>query len=221
MKRLVLIVLSLILVISVADARRKKDYAGVVKDNVYQDSKYDLQLKINDNWKASPGEENSSIRLVLIQKKYAIPNDYRDAPDYTYIPKMVVWADTSSWSATAFLDSMLSPTFKSKQKSALRTDFDMLNQQDVMPRGKRMFTLTKETAVQWDGEAKYAMDIQSSSSSNAGVHVNRKYHAAIISVKHGSTIYLFHIMCEDDFREAVLTEATGMVNNLVFAKAGQ
>jgi hypothetical protein len=221
MKRLVLIVLSLILVVSIVDARRKKDYAGVVKDGTYQDSKYELQLKINDNWKASPGEETSTTRLIVLQKKYAIPNDYRDAPDYTYIPKMVVWADTSSWSAVTLLDSILSPTFKSKQKKEVEAEFDILNQPGLMPRGKRMFTLAKETAVQWDGEAKYAKDIQSSSSSNSGVHVNRKYHGTIIGVKHAGVVFLFQIMCEDDFREAVLIEATGMVNGLAFAKAGQ
>jgi hypothetical protein len=217
MKRLVLVLLSLVLVVSIADARRKKEYAGVVKEDIYQDSKLPLQIKIGENWKASIGDENAPIRLVLIQKKFGIPNDYRDAVDYTYIPKVAIWADTSTLSAQAMLDSLVSPNYKSKQKKEMLMDFDILSQSDVTPRGKRMFTLAGETAVNWDGEAKYAKDI-AVASSNAGIHVNRKYHGTIIGVKHEGVVYFFHIMCEDEFRDGVMAEVKSMLDSVVFKK---
>lgn len=221
MKRMVLIALTVVLAFSLADARRKKEYAGVVKDQVYQDGKYDFQIKINDNWKYNVGDVEASTRLILIQKKYGIPTDYADAADYTYIPKLVVWADTSNLGAPAFMDSLLNSNYKSKQKKVIMAEFDILSQSDLIPKGRIMRTMSGETAVVWDGEAKYAKDIATSTSSDAVIHVNRKYHGMIVAMKHAGVMYLFHTMCEDEFREAVAAEVTQMLNSIVFIKAAK
>ncbi len=221
MKRLVLIALTLILTFSWADARRKKEYAGAVKDMVYQDSKFDFQIKVNDNWKYNIGDADATARLILIQKKFGIPSDYKDASDYTYIPKMVVWADTSSMSAPTFMDSLLSNNFKSKQKKEIMAEFDILSQSDVIPKGRIMKTMSGETAVVCDWEAKYAKDIATSTSSDAVIHVNRKYHGQIVAMKHAGVLYLFHTMCEDEFREPVAADVNGMLNSIAFAKAAK
>ena len=52
-----------------------------------------------------------------------------------------------------------------------------------------------------------------------GVHVNRKYHGTIIGVKHNGVVYLFHVMCEDEFRDNVLAEVKTMLDTVGWKKA--
>jgi hypothetical protein len=219
MKRLILTVLALILAVSIADARRKREMAGTVKDGFYQDDAYELKIPINDNWKANVGTEGASTRVILVQKKFAVPQRYADAADYTYIPKVVVWVDTSSLSPQVFLDSLVSDTWKSKQKKSIDADFDILSQKDLTPKGRRLRTLAKETSSEWEGEAKYVKDVASSSSDNSGVRVSGKYYGLIIAVKHSGTMYLFQLMCESDYGESILKEVRSMVDSLAFVKA--
>jgi hypothetical protein len=221
MKRILLTILALLLVVTAVDARRKRELAGSVKDGWYQDDKYELKMQINDNWKANVGEADGTTRLILVQKKFAIPARYSDAADYTYIPKVVVWVDTSSLSPSAFMDSLASGNWKGKQLKVIRADCEILNQKEVTPKGRKMKTLAKETSVDWDAEAKYVKDIASSSSSASGVRVNGAYFGKIVVVKHGGMMYLFQLMCESDFTESVLKEVLPMIESLAFAKAAE
>ena len=86
----------------------------------YKDKEYGFTIKLNEAWKAKVAKADSPFRLVLVQKNYLIPSDYSDAPDYTKVPRLVVFADTTSMGASDFIDSLLSDTYKSDQKNEIK-----------------------------------------------------------------------------------------------------
>ena len=42
------------------------------------------------------------------------------------------------------------------------------------------------------------------------------YAGAVIATKKGSTLVMFHLMCEDDFYNDVMRDALGIVNSLAW-----
>ncbi|MCK4462358.1 MAG: hypothetical protein KAW46_11180, partial [candidate division Zixibacteria bacterium] len=131
MKRLLVILLALLVMIPAVSARRKKAKAGKVTDNVFVDVKYGFQIDLPDDWKYKVGYDKSHFRLFLIQKNYEVPPDYQDAPDYTQVPRIVIWVDTTTLGAAAFIDSLVSQTYRSDQKKDILKEFELLNESSV------------------------------------------------------------------------------------------
>lgn len=219
MKRLIGLLLVVLTVMPSSEAARKKPPAGTVEEGVYKDSKYGFELKLNDNWKAIVGKEEENVRLALVQRNYGIPPRYANAVDYTVIPRIALYADTSSLGATAFLDSVLSPTYKSKQKKDISREFEFLSQNGIVPRNKKFLQIDGETAVVWEGAVRYTKDISASASSLAGVRISGGYSGVIVATRHGKTVVMFHLMCESDFFEDVLRQSMEMINSLKWEKA--
>lgn len=219
MKRILLIVLAMMLVVSTADARRKKEAAGTIQDGMYQDNKYDFQFKIHDNWQPRPKKDDDNFRLVLLAKNYGIPPQFANAKDYTYIPRMVVYADTTSMALSEFVDSLLSPSCKSKQKKTILSEFEFLSQPEIVPKDKKLPTIAGKPALVWQGEAKYVKDVSASASSAAVVRQGGAYSGCLVGIKDGKTILLFQVMCESHFHDDVFGEAFQMINSLAWEKA--
>lgn len=219
MKRLAIAGLALILVVPAVFAARKKDPAGTIKDNVYQDLKYDFQIKLHENWKGTRvGKADENTRLVILQKNYGVPSRYADAKDYTQIPRLVVFADTSSMSVTAFLDSLLSQSYKSGAKKEIQKEFDFLSQPDIITKGRRTLTISGQTAIFWNGESRYVKDIVASSGSNQTTQVSGGYSGSIVAIKNGSTLVVFQLACEREFGDVVAAEAMTMMNSITWGK---
>jgi hypothetical protein len=219
MKRAIIVFAILAMLVASAEARRRREPAGTISNMTYQDNSFGFQLKLSDNWSTKVRNADDNFRLVMMQKKYGTPARYSNAPDYTQIPRIVVYADTSSLSATALLDSILSPTYKSKQKRDVLKEFDLLAQPDLVPRDKRIVTLDGETGVMWEASANYTKDISVSASSAAGMRVQGSYSGVIVAVKKDNTVVLFHMMCESDFFDPVVQEMMGIVNSLKWTSA--
>jgi hypothetical protein len=191
-------------------AARRKEAAGVVKDKVYQDSEYGFQFKIHENWSAKVNKADLNSRVVLIQKNWAVPPQYAQAKDYTQIPHLVVFADTSSLNARAFIDSLVSPTYKSKAKKEILKEFEFLSLPDIVVKDSRPITVAGQTAVMWRAESKYVKEIQETASSIAGIRVSGGYSGMMLAIKKGDVIVLYHLMCENNFFNEVLTEVRAM-----------
>jgi hypothetical protein len=221
MKRILVMLIALLICVNIADARRKKEVSGVVTDGVYQDNRFGFKFTVHTNWQARLRKDEDNFRVVLTQKNYGIPPDFRSAQDYTYIPRLVIYADTSSLSPVAMMDSLRSATYKSKQKKAILSEFEFLTQPEIIPKGKKMPQIAGESGLVWEGQAKYAKDIQVSQSSNAGTRVNGSYSGTIILVKGEDGIMLImHLMCETNFHEAVYEEVAAMLNTFAFTPLG-
>ncbi len=216
MRKVFLVFAALLIVFTTAEARRKKEMAGAVDNLTYTDNAYGFQLKLTDDWNARVRYAEDNVRLVMTQKNYGVPSRYSSAQDYTWIPRIVVFADTSSMSPNVFLDSLLSQSYNSKQKKEILKEFDFLQQNGAVPKDKRAVTIGGQTGVMWIGSAKYTKDIPASPSSPAVTRVDGSYGGLIVAVRKDRTIVLFHLMCEQEFFDAVSKATTDIVNSLTW-----
>jgi len=211
MKKLVIFILVGLMMAPMADARRKKPKAGEVDGDVYTDNRFGFQLTIHEEWKERVNKDEDRVRLTLTKKNYGIPTDFLNAPDYTKIPRITVFVDTTSLGAHDFIDSLMSETYESDQKNDIIKEFEILQRTDiydgeVVPRGRSRLEVDGESGLMWKGQVKYKQIVQTSASSVGGKLVRSSYGGAIGAVKHGDNIYLFHVMCEWPYVATVLAE---------------
>jgi len=228
MKRLILICLVFALFVPNLYAKRKTEKAGSVKDLVYTDKKYDFKFTIDKGWKCKLRPNKGNYRMVLTQKNYEIPPDYMDAPGFTYVPRLVVYVDTTSMDVFAFLDSLRSEKYSSGQKKDILKEFEILNEQAVEEGTERQKTVTRQRrtitigggkAVLWEGQAQYVKYVSTSASSIGGKRVYGAYGGGVVAVKKGNTIVLFHVMSEWDFFASVKKDFMVMVNSFQWGGA--
>jgi hypothetical protein len=218
----------LVLCLPSAFGRRKKEKAGTCEDDLYRDTQYGFQFKLDDGWKFKIGDDDDNLRLTLVQKNYQVPPDYLDAEDYTQVPRIVVWAGETPLGAAAFLDSLLSETYKSEQKNDIFKEFEIINasaagsgtyREELVPKGKRSLDLAGETAVHWKGYVPYMKEVSESATSIGGKRVRGAYGGAIVAVKKGKVVVLFHLICEWLYFPEVENEALGMITSLQWPPA--
>jgi len=229
MKNLLIVTLFLAFGISTALAGRVKELSGTVENNVFKDKKYNFSLTLNDDWKYTLQKNEENFRLLLTQRNYDIPSGYISAPDYTQIPRIVLWTDTTSLNAFGFLDSLVSNTWRSGQKKELLKEFEILNvvpasgtrRDAAVPRGRRPVDIGGEQGLLWQAKSKYVKEIETSAGALAGTRVNGAYGGAIAAVKHGNRIFVFHLMTEWDYFDAVLGQALKIIGSLTFGDAAK
>jgi hypothetical protein len=210
MKRLLVFVLALLVVVPSVDARRKKKRAGTMDGSTYIDSKYGFTFEALDNWKANVQKEGSRTRVILTQTNYDSPEDYRGMEDYTAVPRLVIWVDTSTMGPFPLMDSLLSETYNSEQKKDMAKEFEFFAEPDITPRGRSRFELDGEKGVAWEGESKYIKDVQSSASASGGKRVYGGYGATVMIAKKDDLAVVQYMMCEKDFYDAVVAEVLQM-----------
>ncbi len=214
----------MVLGIPTAYAGRQKEMSGSVENNVYKDKKYDFTLTLNDNWKYSLQKNDENFRLLLTQRNYDIPPAYVNATDYTQIPRIVLWTDTTSLRPFAFLDSLISETWRTSQKKELLKELEILStvpasgtqREQAVPRARKPVEVGGEQGVLWQAKSKYVKEIETSAGAAAGTRINGAYGGAIVAVKHDKRIYVFHLMTEWDFFEPVLQQALKIIGTINF-----
>ncbi len=216
MKKLLTLVAVLLLAVGSVDAGRKREKSGTVDGRVYTDTKYGFQLTADDNWNMKTLDADGSFRLVLTQKKYDIPPAYLSTPDYTKVPRIILYVDTTQMGAFPFVDSLVSKSFKSKQKSEMLREFEILAEPEVVSHGRTPFTVGSDKGARWDGHAKYMKVVQISASDVGGKRVNGAYSGSVIALKHDNLILVFHIISEETFFQTVNAEALKIINSLTW-----
>jgi hypothetical protein len=214
MKRILICGLFLILAAPVADARRQQKKAGEIVGDTFKDHDYGFELKLNENWKPKIAKEGEKVRLNLEQRNFSIPMDYLNSKLYTQAPTMLMYVDTTSLGAHAFIDSLTSPNYKSDQKNAIKKEFEILNEPEQIPMPRSRLEIAGQSALVWKVQAKYKKEVASSSSSMSGSMLNRSYGGAIAAVKIGDKIVLFYVITEWEFFEPVMKEVLPMVESL-------
>jgi hypothetical protein len=226
MKKLIMLSLVVALFCPTIHAKRKKEKAGEVQKSTYVDKQYNFKFTLNDEaWKYKIGDNEDRFRLILTQKNPKIPTDYLDAQDYTYVPRIVVYADTSSWDVFSFLDSLTSETYSSDPKKEILKEFEIINPQAAMEGTEREPIVTRqrltvniggETGLLWEGQAQYRKYLPSPSDASKGKVVYGAYGGGIVVGKKGKTIVLFHVMSEWDFFAQVMDQAMAMIKSLTW-----
>ena len=218
MKNLTVSLLLLLMVAPTVDARRKKDKAGKITDVVYVDGKYGFQMTIHKNGKTRINKSDNNFRFSLTQRNYTIPSKYVSAPDYTKVPRLVIFVDTTSLGAHAFVDSLVSSDYKSKQKNKVLKEFDFLAERDIIPKGRSRLDIDGESALFWKAMARYSQEVAESASAKTGKIIRSEYGGAMVSVKFGEHIVLFHMMCEWEYYTQVVEEIRQMMASLTWAE---
>lgn len=229
MKRLLIVVLMLLVCVPSGFARRKKVKAGKIQDNVYTDSDYGFQMPLIEGWKTKVGDQKSHFRLYLVQKNYDVPSEYQDAPDYTQVPKVVVWVDTTTLGAAAFIDSLVSTTFKSKQKKEIFKEFELLNEASagsgtyrdpLVRKGRKTIKVDGAKGVRWSGRATYMKEVAlSASATGGGKRIRSAYGGTVVALKQGDVVVVFHMMCEWNYYAGIHATMMNMVLALKWTPA--
>lgn len=216
MKKVIAFVLLSALAVTV-EAGRKKEKTGVVDGRTYTDLKYNFQLTTDDNWSVKTNDAPASVRVIFVQKKFDVPPDYLSTPDYTKVPRIVVWVDSSTLGAYAFVDSLLSKTYKSKQKSEISKEFELLAESELTARARQPLTLGDDKGVRWDGRAPYMKEIQIGASDVGGTRVRSAYLGSILAVKHGDLMLCCHVMTEEMAFQTVMSQALKILGSIKWA----
>ena len=214
MKRMLICGLLLLMAAPLAEARRKEKKVGEIVGDLFRDNEYGLEIKLHQNWKPKIGKEGEKVRITLMQRNYGIPSDYLDVKDYTLIPIMIMYVDTTTLGAHAFIDSLTSATFKSSQKNAITKEFEILSEPELVPMQRTRMDIAGESALLWKVQAKYKKVINVSTSSATGKRVDRKFGGAIAAVKINDKIVLFYVQTEWEFYDPVLNEVLPMIESL-------
>ncbi len=214
MKRMLICGLLLLMAAPMVEARRKEKKVGEIAGDLFKDSEYGLEIKLHQNWKPKIGKEGAKVRLTLLQRNYSVPSDYTNAPDYTQIPLVILYVDTTTLGPHAFIDSLASQTFKSGQKNAIYKEFEILAEPDLIPLQRTRMDIAGQSALMWKVRANYKKDIETSTGSSTYKKVSRSFGGAIAAVKVGQNIVLFYVRTEWEFFDPVLSEVMPMIESL-------
>ena len=224
MRKSLLFLMLVLLAVPSIFAGRKKEKAGDISDYVYTDKKFNFSLKLNEEWKPKIQKNDEDFRLSLTQVNYGIPPEYVQTPDYTKIPRMVVFVVESDLPAKLFVDSLVSDTYKSDAKKELMKEFEILNMtsstgfkpEKLLTRQKKSLDIGEEDGAYWTGQVKYTNEVATSASSIGGKRVKGGYGGGIAAVKKGKNMIVFHVISEWNYFEPVFDEALKIITSLKF-----
>jgi hypothetical protein len=223
MKRLIALVVILALAVPGLQARKPKKKAGTVDERTFTDGRYGYSFKLPEGWRYKIGKDKKSFRIVLTQKNYEIPPDYIDAPDYTLIPRIVVYAGTTNMAPFPFLDSLLSDSYSSDDKKEMLKEFEIFHdysegRERLVPRSRKAITVDNHKAVFWEAQGKYTKEVSLSSSSTGGggKRVIGAYGGAVVVLEHEGSAIVFHLICEWNYYPSIKKELLQLVSSIKF-----
>ena len=215
MKKLIIVLMLVLIFVGGVDAR-KKDLAGRVESGVYIDEDYNFSLAIPDAWDYSIKKDKNPVRLVLVKKQYDVPLQFQHAPNYTTIPKVTVYVDTTSLSADQFVDSMLAEGFKSKQKNNIFQEFKSLFGNFQLKKRSRM-NAGEVPGVRISTQLRYTLEVsRAGSESDLADVVSDFYGGSVFFAKKGNQIILIHLVCEWRYFDTIEKEFAELLNGLKF-----
>ncbi len=118
----------------------------------------------------------------------------------------------------------MSETWDSKQKKELLKELEILSsmpasgtkREKTIPRGRKPVKLSGEQGILWQAKSIYIKEIAVSATALAGKRVYGGYGGAIVVVKNGNRVFVFHLMTEWDYFKSTLIEALKIISTLNF-----
>jgi hypothetical protein len=189
--------------------------AGEVKDDVYHDNKHSLSFGIPSGWSTNIKSDKHVVRLTMDQKSPVPPFHFRgELQDYMQIPTMVVIVDTTSFGVDEFIDSLMSPTYETKQLEYFLKYLKILSRpHEILKRNQ--ITFKDETAVIVEARQAYEMTVSERGSDRASVVNDFKYGSIFFTVRDGY-VYIIHMICEYETSAPILKMFNSLVNSLAF-----
>ena len=138
---------------------KKKKYTGTYENHVFKDKVYGFSIEISDDWNLKKMAEGKKIRFVAEKKEYAIPSELRNNELLTTAPMVKIFVDTSSLTPQAFMDSLKSKSFKSKQKSSLKNSLKIFDGRIKRPVVSRLKLKSKVKGVRARILRRYRLEV--------------------------------------------------------------
>lgn len=210
-KTALILFLAVLFCLPTAFARKKKDKTGVIAENVYTDAEYGFKLTILGNWQGKVFTEPSNYRLQVEQTNPEIPPEYAEYADEMPLPSMDIYLATVDMPPLAFVDSLLSDSYKSEQKKEIFKDIDVhdeeINFRGIATRIKTAIKVGELEGVQWEGTARYDIKMGEQSISNETA-------IGLIGVRKGEHIVLFLTGHDKRYFRKLFDEALDMAKSI-------
>ena len=224
-KRLLITFIVLVLAVNIAGAR-KTSKAGKIAGGIYTDAKYNFSFGINDDWDTSIKKGKKPVRITLIKKEYDIPMHFQHASTYTTIPKITVYADTTSLGLKQFVDSLLNDKYKTSQKKAIMEKFKLLYG-DYTSKKSSKKVVGELVGYKISGEQKYSIRVSSAgtggdeTSGSFGDYdvVSDLYGGSVFFAKQGNIIVMMHFICESLYFDTLDLDFEKIIKTFKFGES--
>ncbi len=224
-RRIFIGLFGVLLLVNLAGAK-KIEKAGKIADGTYIDSEFGFSFEVPDEWDSSIKKDKSAVRIALTKKEYDIPLHFQHVPSYTTIPKITVYADTTSLALNQFIDSLLSDKYSTSQKKNILGEFKILFGDFQLKKNAKKIV---GDLAGWkiSGEQKYTVRV--TSSGNAGDETSGSfgeydvitdfYGGSVFFAKYGKTIIMMHFICEARYFASMDLEFDDIVKSFKFVKS--
>lgn len=224
-KRLLVSFIILMLVVNIAGAR-KRSKAGKIENGIYTDAAFNFSFSINDAWDSSIKKGKKPVRITLLKKEYDIPMHFQHVSTYTTIPKITVYADTTSLGLKQFVDSLLADKYKSPQKKAILNEFKLLYRDFTIKKNSKKI-VGDLSGHKISGEQKYVVKISSAGSGGDEMSgsfgdydvVSEFFGGSVFFAKQGNTIVMMHFICEDRYFKTLDLDFEKIIQTFKFGKS--
>ena len=219
MRRKLTLALLVVFVISLIGIPAQAKKAGEINDDVYTDTEYNFSFSIPAGWSTNVGKAGKVLRVNLDQTSAVPPRHFQgDLRDYMQIPTIKVVVDTTSLTVEKFIDYLLDPEVKTKQKKGLMKYLPLISKDhEILKRSNVTFAGTKATML--EARQAYSMEVSARGSDRADVVNDYKYGSIFFTVRDGR-VYIFHMICEYQTSGPLIDIFNTMVSSLKFEGAG-
>jgi hypothetical protein len=192
--------------------------AGEIKDNVYTDSDYGFSFQVPSGWSVNIKASKSALRLAMNQTSPIPPRHFEgDLRDYMQIPVISVLVDTCSVPVDTFIHRLQDAGYKSKQKEYFMTQLKLISKPHEIMKSKDV-TLGSDKGTILQVRQAYMTEVAQRGSDRADVINDYKAGSVLFTVR-GGHVYIFHMICEYQSSEPILTLFDAMINSLKFSAA--
>jgi len=222
-KKSICIAVAIAISVSLIGVPAQAKKAGELKDGVYRDNKHDFSFTVPNGWSANIKKDKQVVRLTMEQKAPVPPYHFRgELRDYMQIPFMVVIADTTSFSVEQFVDSLLSPSYETKQMDYFLKYLKIISRPHEIMR-RNQVTFQDQTAIMLEARQPYEMEVSKRDedlpgSDRADVVNDYKYGSMFLTVRDGH-IFIIHMICEYGTSEPILQMFNSLIGSLTFGAA--
>lgn len=211
MSKVLCVVLALLLCIQTIDARPKKKTSGSIKNSIFTDSKYGYCMNFPSNWKAKIQYKDSDCRLVLRQQEHKIPKKFERKPWVANVPRSEIWIVDVPYEPQAFLDSLLSSTYKTDLKSKMLKGVWLTLSQESFVGFKTLHMGTPEIlnrkAVLWRGLAQHKLGREGTKTK-----VSKGSGGIILNI--GSQLLVVLVGSEEEYSDEIFEQILTMVRSI-------
>jgi len=215
-RKLVLSALALVFMLTLIYVPAQAKKAGEIEDDIYTDFDHNFSFKVPNGWSANIKKSKYALRVALDQKSPVPPRHFQgELRDYMQIPTIDVIVDTTSLETEEFVDSLLSPDFKSRQKKGLMRYLDILEKPTYEIQKRSKLTFHGHPATVLEVRQPYSMEVSTRGSDRAEVINDYKTGLVFLTERDGK-LFIISMLCEYQTSNSILGIVNSLINSIEF-----